>query len=424
MSSSGSTGQRRRTPEQGPRVLKAAPPSRRLEGRKLWFVGIGGAGLSGYAVLAKAWGAEVAGWDRVETPYLEHVRAAGIPVTIEPEPRGAPEGFEAIVSTAYAGRVPGRTRAELLAELVSLQDSIVVAGAHGKTTTAAMIAFVLDRLGRDPAFLIGGEVPQLGGNARAGSGWLVVEGDESDRTIEHLRPKIAVVTNVDLDHHSEFASRAEVEELFERWLSEVPQVVRGDELEPLEGGLAVPGEHNRRNAAAALAALDLAGVPAEDARGALAEFGGTGRRLERRGEAGGVRVLDDYAHHPAEIAATVAAAREDANGGRVLVLFQPHLFSRTRHLARDLAGALAAADAVAVADVYPAREEPIDGVTGKLVVDALAETRPGFPVAWTPQVGDGARFIARRAREGDIVLTVGAGDVDRVIPDLLEELAR
>ena len=137
------------------------------------------------------------------------------------------------MSTAYMAEGLSRrhglkSRAEFLAELVSLQDSIVVAGAHGKTTTAGMIAFVLDRLGRDPSFLIGGEIPQLGGNARAGSGWLVVEGDESDRTIERLRPKIAVVTNVDLDHHSEFASRAEVEELFQRWLAEVPEVVRAD----------------------------------------------------------------------------------------------------------------------------------------------------------------------------------------------------
>jgi UDP-N-acetylmuramate--alanine ligase len=394
-----------------------------LEGRRIWFVGIGGAGLSGYAVLAKAWGAEVGGWDRVETPYLEHVRAAGIPVTIEPEPVGSPDGFEAVVSTAFAGRVPGRARAELLAELVSLQDSIVVAGAHGKTTTAAMIAFVLDRLGRDPAFLIGGEVPQLGGNARAGSGWLVVEGDESDRTIEHLRPKIAVVTNVDLDHHSEFASRAEVEELFERWLAEVPAVVRGDELEPFEGELGVPGEHNRCNAAAALAALELAGVSGDEARGALAEFRGTGRRLERRGEAGGVTVVDDYAHHPAEIAATIAAAREAQNGGRVLVLFQPHLFSRTRHLARELGQALAAADVACVTEIYRAREEPVAGVTGKTVVEAIAELRPGMPVAWTPQVEDGVRFLVSRAREGDIVVTVGAGDVDRAVPLLLEELA-
>jgi UDP-N-acetylmuramate--alanine ligase len=393
-----------------------------LEGRRLWFVGIGGAGLSGYAVLARAWGAEVAGWDRVETPYLEHVRAAGIPVTIEAQPAEAPDGFEAIVSTAFAGRVPGRSRADFLAELVSVQDSIAVAGAHGKTTTAAMIAYVLDRLGRDPAFLIGGEVPQLGGNARAGSGWLVVEGDESDRTIEKLRPKIAVVTNVDLDHHSEFGSLAEVEQLFEEWLAQVPDVVRGDSLEPVDFELSLPGEHNRRNAAAAMAALEVGGIRPEDARAPLAEFRGVGRRLEARGDAGGVQVFDDYAHHPAEIAATIAAAREGRNGAHVLVLFQPHLFSRTRHLARELAAALAFADTVAVAEIYPAREEPIDGVSGKLVVDALAELRPGMPVGWTPALGDGVRFLARRARPGDVALTVGAGDVDRAVPLLLEAL--
>jgi UDP-N-acetylmuramate--alanine ligase len=390
----------------------------RLEGRRLWFVGVGGAGLSGYAVLTRAWGAEVAGWDRYETPYLDHVRTAGIPVTISDSPEDAPEGWETVVSTAFAGQVPGRSRAELLAELVTLQDSIVVAGAHGKTTTAAMIAFVLDQLGRDPAFLIGGEVPQLGGNARAGSGWLVVEGDESDRTISHLRPKIAVVTNVDLDHHAEFGSQAEVEELFETWLAEVPLVVRGEELEPLASDVGVIGEHNRRNAATAVAALELAGVSRPDALSKLMKFNGVGRRLEARGEAAGVVVVDDYAHHPAEIAATLAAVQ----GHRLLVLFQPHLFSRTRYLAAALGQALAAADAVAVADVYPAREEPVEGVTGKLVVDALVEARPGMPVAWMPKLEDGARFLARRARAGDVVLTIGAGDVDRVVPLLLEEL--
>jgi UDP-N-acetylmuramate--alanine ligase len=391
-----------------------------LEGRKVWFVGIGGAGLSGYAILAKAWGAEVAGWDRMETPYLGNVREAGIDVAIEPEPRAAPDGWECVVSTAFAGQVPGRSRAELLAELVSLQDAIVVAGAHGKTTTSGMIAFVLDRLGRDPSFLIGGEIPQLGGNARAGSGWLVVEGDESDRTVERLRPKIAVVTNVDLDHHSAFASRAEVEELFDRWLAEVPEVVGGDQLDPVDIELAAPGEHNRRNAAAALAALELAGVSPEEALPQLAKFRGAGRRLEPHGEAGGVMVLDDYAHHPAEIEATIAAVRD---GGRVLVLFQPHLYSRTRHLARELGGALASADVVAVTEIYRAREEPVEGVSGRLVVNAIAEVRPGMPVAWVPTVEQGASFIAGRARPGDVVLTVGAGDVDRAVPLLLEALA-
>jgi UDP-N-acetylmuramate--alanine ligase len=389
-----------------------------LDGRRLWFAGIGGAGMSGYALLARAWGAEVAGWDRVRTPYLDHLD--GIEVDISAEPPTPPEGWEPVVSTAFAGRVPGRSRAEFLAELVSLREAIVVAGAHGKTTTTAMIAFCLQRLGRDPAYLVGGDVPQLAGNAGAGDGWLVVEGDESDRTIEVLRPEIAVVTNIDLDHHSTFASRAEVEELVERWLEHVPRVVRGDELAPYDGELVVPGFHNRLNAACALAALVLAGVERTDAADALSDFGGVGRRLERKGEVRGVEVFDDYAHNPAKVSAALAALRD---GNRLVVLFQPHLFSRTRHLAQELAAALAAADVVAVTDVYPAREEPVAGVTGKLVVDALAEIRPGMPLAWTPTVEAGAEFLAAEAREGDRVVTVGAGDVDRAAELVLEALA-
>jgi UDP-N-acetylmuramate--alanine ligase len=393
-----------------------------LEARKLWFAGIGGAGLSAYSVLARAWGADVAGWDPQETPYLDYVRAAGIPVEVSDSP-SPPDGYEAVVSTAFADRVAGRTRAELLAELVSLRESIVVAGAHGKTTTAAMIAFVLTQLGHDPAFLIGGEVPQLGGNAGIGDGLLVVEGDESDRTIESLRPRVAVVLNVDLDHHSAFASRAEVEQLFERWLAHVPEVVRGDTLEPVEVELGVPGEHNRRNAAAALDALERVGVARDDALRALREFRGVGRRLEEHGEAGGVSLVDDYAHNPAKLAAALSAVRERYPESRVLVLFQPHLYSRTRHLGHELGTALADAEIVAVTDVYGAREDPVPGVTGKLVVDALGEQRPGARVGWTPTVEQGARYLARRARPGDVVVTVGAGDVDRAIPLLRETLA-
>ena len=391
-----------------------------LAGRRLWFAGIGGAGLSAYAVLAKAWGAEVAGWDRVETPYLRYVRAAGVPVVVTPEPAAAEPGAEVVVSTAFAGSIEGRTRAEFLAELVTLRRSIVVAGAHGKTTTAAMIAFCLDRLGHDPAYLIGGEVPQLGGNAGSGAGWLVVEGDESDRTIASLRPEIAVVTNVDLDHHSTFASRAELAELFDRWLARLPHVVRGDELAPADVQLTIPGEHNRRNAACALAALELAGVDRAQAASALRDFRGAGRRFELRGEAGGVTVYDEYAHHPTEVAAALAAARGVAGAGRVLAVFQPHLYSRTRHLARELGGALTAADAACVTEIYAAREEPVPGVTGKLVVDAGAERRPGMPVGSTPTLDDAVRFLVRRARAGDLVLTVGAGDVDGVGPRVLE----
>ena len=393
-----------------------------LEGRKLWFAGIGGAGLSAYAVLARAWGAEVAGWDPHETPYLDHVRAAGIPIEVSESP-SPPDGFEAVVSTAFADSVAGRTRAELLSELVSLRDSIVVAGAHGKTTTTAMIAYVLAQLGRDPAFLIGGEVPQLGGNAGIGDGLLVVEGDESDRTIESLRPRVAVVLNIDLDHHSTFASRAEVEQLFDRWLAHVPEVVRGEALEPVDVELGVPGEHNRRNAAAAVDALARVGVARDDALRALREFRGVGRRLEEHGEVGGVSLVDDYAHNPAKVAAALSAVRERDPEGRVLVLFQPHLYSRTRHLAHELGTALADADVVAVTDVYGAREDCVPGVTGKLVVDALGEQRPGARVGWTPTVEQGASYLARRARPGDVVVTVGAGDVDRAIPLLREKLA-
>jgi UDP-N-acetylmuramate--alanine ligase len=389
-----------------------------LEGRRIWFVGIGGAGLSGYALLARAWGAEVGGWDRSATPYLRQLE--GIPIEIDPEPV-VPEGWDqVVVSTAYRDRVAGTSRAEFLGELVNGQCAIVVAGAHGKTTTSAMIAFCLDRLGDEPSFLIGGEVPQLDGSARAGHGWLVVEGDESDRTIAALRPEIAVLTNVDLDHHTEFVSRAEVEALFEQWLGEARVAIRGEELEPAAFDLAVAGEHNRRNAAAAAAAVEAAGYAREDAERALAEFAGVGRRLERRGEAAGVEVIDSYAHHPAELAADIASVR---NGGRVLVLFQPHLYSRTRHLARDFGRALAAADVVAVTEVYRAREEPVRGVTGKLVVDAVAEARPGMELGWMPDTADGARFVARRARPGDRILTLGAGDVDAAVPLILEELA-
>ena len=387
-----------------------------LDGRRIYFVGIGGAGLSAYAFLARAWGAEVAGWDRHDTPYLRGLDGVRVDLGDRPAP---PDGWEVVVSSAYAGRAEGRTRADFLAELVSMRDAIVVAGAHGKTTTTAMIAFVLAELGRDPAWLVGGEVQQLGGNAGAGEGWLVVEGDESDRTLEHLRPQVAVVLNVELDHHATFASEAEVRELFDRWAGAAPAAVRGWDLEPVDAELAVPGAHNRQNAAAALAALQHLGVARDDALPVLTRFRGVGRRFQLVGEAAGVTVVDDYAHHPSEIEATIAAARE-RHGGRVLVLFQPHLYSRTRHLATALGRALSAADGVCVTDVYAAREEPLADVDGQLVLRALT---PGVRAGWAPTVEDGVRLLAAWARPGDLVLTVGAGDVDRAGPLLLEALA-
>ncbi len=407
-----------------------------LAGRRIWFVGIGGAGMSALALVCRAWGAEVAGSDRARTAYVELLEHSGIDVTVGHDAAAVPPGSEIVVSSAIPADNPElavdatrrSTRGELLAELVGLRPSIVVAGAHGKTTTASMIAFCLDRLGLDPTYLIGGEVPQLGGNARAGTGWLVAEGDESDRSLLLLRPRIAVVTNVELDHHATFASHAEVEQLFAAWIASLPAaavVIRGEQLEPpatLE--LAVPGAHNRANAACALAALAAAGVDAEAAAQALGEFRGAGRRFEPRGEAGGVRVVDDYGHHPTEVAATLAAARPVAGAGRVIVLFQPHLYSRTLYLAAELAASLAAADVVVVTDVYAAREAPLPGVTGLVVVERLAEARPGMPIGWAPSVEDAARLAAARARPGDLVLTIGAGDVERAGPLVLAELSR
>ena len=351
-----------------------------MKGRRLWFVGIVGAGLSGYAQLARDWGAEVGGWDRVRTPYLDALE--GVPIEIAPEPV-VPEGWEAVVSSAYP-QVPGIRRKELLRDLVAARRSIVVSGTHGKGTTAAMIAFALRETGGDPAWLIGAPVPQLGSNAGFGVGYLVVEADESDRTVFELPAEIAVITNLELDHHTEYASLAELEDEFAHWLTVVPHVVR--DAPAYQGPLAVPGEHNRRNAGAAIAALELAGVPRQDAGAAVARFEGTGRRFEVH--PGEITIVDDYAHHPTEIAATIAAARERFPGARLRVLFQPHLYSRTRHLAAELAEALAAADDVTVTDVYAAREEPVE---------------------------QGAERLARHARPGDVVLVVGAGDIDRAV---------
>jgi UDP-N-acetylmuramate--alanine ligase len=382
-------------------------------GRRLWFVGIGGSGLSAYAQLARAWGAEVGGWDRVETPYLAALD--GIRVELEAEPV-VPDGWEVIVSSAYPS-VAGMRRAEFLRELVGARRSIVVAGSHGKGTTAAMIAFVLRETGREPAWLIGAPVPQLGSNAGFGSGWLVVEGDESDRTVFGLPAEIGAVTNLELDHHTEFASLDELARLFDAWLAGVPHVVRA--APRYDGELALPGEHNRLNAGTALAALEAAGVPRAEAEPVLARFTGTGRRFEVH-ELGGVHVVDDYGHHPTELAASIGAVRERWPGARLRVLFQPHLYSRTAHLADAFAAALAAADDIAVTDVYPAREQPLPGVTGKLIVDALSDR--GRLAAWTPTVEQGVERLGRRAGVGDALLVAGAGDVDRAVGLLRDRL--
>lgn len=375
-----------------------------LEGRRLFFVGIGGAGLSAYAQLARAWGAEVAGWDRIRTPYLEGLEGIEVEISAAPAP---PAGYEVVVSSAYP-QVEGRSRAAFLAELVSLRRSIVVAGSHGKGTTAAMIAFCLRDAGADPAWLIGAPVPQLGANAGAGGGWLVVEGDESDGTVFGLEAVIAVITNIELDHHARFASLGELERAFDAWAGRAGAVVR--DAPPYGGPLALPGAHNRANAGAALAALALAGADGAAAAEALSRFAGTGRRFQVS-ETGGVIIVDDYAHHPSELAATIAASREAWPGRRLRALFQPHLVSRTRHLAAELGAALAAADEVVVTEIYPAREQPLAGVSGKLVVDALSDL--GRLPVWLPGLEQAAAYLGGSARPGEVVLVMGAGDVDR-----------
>jgi UDP-N-acetylmuramate--alanine ligase len=378
-------------------------PSVELAGRRLYFVGIGGSGLSAYANIARAWGAEVRGWEARETIFLETLAEIDVDLGGEPDP---PAGWEVVVSAAHTRRIEGRSRANFLAELAGLRRAIVVGGAHGKTTTAAMIAWALRETGRDPAWILGGVVPQLGGNAGTGVGLLVVEGDESDRSIFALEPEIAVVTNIELDHHAAYASEAELAECFERWLVAAPHGVRGWELEPASFPLAVPGEHNRRNAATAVAALALVGVSEEEARHVIAGFAGVGRRFELVGECGGVAVYDDYGHNPTELAATLRTARELTHG-RLIAVYQPHVYERTRQLAYELGQALALADMAVVTDVLGGRDEQREGVTGKRVLDALP---PDVRAGWAPSLEDAATIALTWARPGDTVVTFGVGE--------------
>ncbi len=391
--------------------------ARPLLGRRLYFVGIGGSGMSAYANIARALGAEVRGWDVRETIFLTTLEGVEVDLGGEPAP---PSGWEVIVSSAHLHRIEGTPRADFLAELVASSPTIVVGGAHGKTTTAGMIAFALAETGGDPSWVIGGVIPQLGSNAGAGEGWLVVEGDESDRSIGALRPEIAVLTNIELDHHATFASEAELRSFLEDWLALVPHVVRSDELQPVELELAVPGAHNKRNAAAALAALELAGVPRSDAEQAIVRFTGAGRRFEVVAERGGVTVIDDYGHNPTELEVTIEAARGRTTG-RVIAVYQPHVFERTRQLHRELGAALSHADMAIVTDVIGARDAPRPGVSGKLVVEAIV---PGVRAGWAPTHEHAARMALAWARPGDVVITFGVGEPWKIAQAIAEGLPR
>ena len=434
-------------------------------GRRLHFVGMGGAGMSGLALVARALGAEVTGSDRApDSAYARPLRDAGIVPAAGHDPGHVPVAAEVVFSTAIPPDNPERAvarargqrelhRAELLGELTRLAPTIAVTGTHGKTTTSSMVVHALRGCGLDPSYLVGGEVRSTGANAGWGSGdWLVVEADESDRSLLGLAPRIAVVTNAELDHHATYGSQREVEETFAAFLALAETAVLGDEpgLERVAGDrpavvaraqgvtltadgssftvegvpvrLVVPGAHNARNAAAALVACHLAGADLEAAAAALADFAGAGRRFERLGTTpAGALVVDDYAHHPTEVRATIAAART-LGPRRVVVAFQPHLFSRTRRQAREFGTALAQADLVVVLDVYPARERAEDhpGVTGRLVAAAAADAAGGRRVAWLPRMDAAERFLRAELRQGDLLLTLGAGNVDALARRLLD----
>ncbi len=399
--------------------------------RRLHFVGIGGAGMSGLALVCAELGATVTGSDRADSSYMDRLRAAGLEPAIGHNAANLPDGAEVVVSTAIGADNPelaaaqGRGarvihRGELLAELCAEKRLIAVAGTHGKTTTTAMLVWALQAVGADPAFFVGGEAPGLGdGGAAANAGWgegewVVAEADESDASFLELKPEIAVVTNVEMDHHARWGSLAELRAAFERFTAGARCAEFGaDTPGPADLPLAVPGRHNLLNARAALAAIGLAGMDVDAAAAALADFPGVRRRLELKGKRNGARIYDDYAHHPTEVRATLSALRE-MEPERLVAVFQPHLYSRTKALSEQFGAALALADEVAVLDVYPAREEPVGelaGVSGLQVARAAAERMGGRTVWWTPTLEAAQAALATHLGPGQVLVTIGAGDV-------------
>jgi UDP-N-acetylmuramate--alanine ligase len=468
-------------------------------GRRLHFVGVGGAGMSGYARAAHALGARVSGSDRADSPYLVSLRADGVlQASIGHDAANVPPGedVEVVYSSAVAPENPERTaarerglperpRAELLGELTALKRTIAVAGAHGKTTTASMLVHILRAAGVEPAWLVGAPVGGGLPNARWGSGeWLVVEADESDRSMLSLEVDVAVLTNVELDHHATFHSLSELRDAFRAFLASArsavvvwdrPELLElapagavGGGGEPastghhsadralraegravgavevlpydvpdplLEGGgstfawrgvevrVSLPGAHNALNAAGALEAARIAGADRVLAVAGLADFHGAGRRFQLLGRsAGGALVYDDYAHHPTEVAATLGAART-LEPRRLVAVFQPHLYSRTALLAKEFGRALALADVVVVLDVYPARERAEDhpGVSGLLIAERAADAAGGRPVHWLPTFAAAEPVLRGLLTEGDLCLVMGAGDIDALARRLVDE---
>jgi UDP-N-acetylmuramate--alanine ligase len=431
--------------------------------RRIHFVGVGGAGMSGLALATVALGGRVTGSDRDRSSYFERLERAGASLSVGHDLDNLPEGAEVVVSSAIgeenpellAAREAGLRilhRSELLAEVCADREVIAVAGTHGKTTTTAMVAWALRGLDREAAFFVGGEVPAIGPDGTAtnaawsASGPVVVEADESDGSFLRLEPSVAVVCNLEMDHHANWNGMGSLREAFAEFVSGSPKaVLPADDPEtafllplapevvpfdleapgPVPLSLRVPGRHNLLDARAALAALAAIGIDPGEAAATLADFPGVARRLEYRGEMDGIPVYDDYAHHPTEVRASIEALREVAPG-RIVAVFQPHLYSRTRAFASEFGAALAGADEVVVTDVYPARELPEGDLAGVSGLDVLRETTDrngGRGAWWAPDLEAAYRAVRRVASGDDLVVTIGAGDVSGLAGRLVEGIS-
>ncbi|MFD0438212.1 UDP-N-acetylmuramate--L-alanine ligase [Streptomyces chartreusis] len=449
------------------------------------FIGIGGAGMSGIAKILAQRGAAVAGSDAKESATADALRALGATVHIgHAAEHLADDASCVVVSSAIRQDNPELARAaelgipvvhrsDALAALMVGLRPIAVAGTHGKTTTTSMLAVSLSGLGLKPSYAIGGDLDAPGSNALHGDGDIfVAEADESDRSFHKYAPEVAIVLNVELDHHANYASMDEIYESFVtfadriveggtlvisadqdgareltrqvagtvrtvtygeaedadvRVLSIVAQGLKSQVTVLLDGQeltftVSVPGRHYALNAVAALAAGAALGVPAAELAPALAAYTGVKRRLQLKGEVAGVQVIDSYAHHPTEMTADLEAMRAAAGDARIVVVYQPHLFSRTQELGKEMGDALALADASLVLDIYPAREDPIPGITSELIIEAARAA--GAEVTAVPDKDEVPSLVAGMAKPGDLVLTMGAGDVTDLGPLILDRLSK
>ncbi|MBD3402336.1 UDP-N-acetylmuramate--L-alanine ligase [candidate division GN15 bacterium] len=449
--------------------------------KRLFFVGIGGAGMSGIAEILQNLGYQIGGSDTTPSEITEYLSGLGITVVDEHRGANVAEADVVVISSAVGENnpevvearrlgIPVIKRAEMLGELMRLKFSIGVAGTHGKTTTTSMIGRILTRANYQPTLIVGGVVAELGTGASLGEGdYLVAEVDEYDRSIFAAFPSMAVVLNVEEDHLDCYADADDLRGAFLSYINRVPfygsaiisaddpnlSAMRNDIARPFatfgfspdadyraveineererttfhvyargellgEVILRVPGRHNVANALAALAAAYEVDVPFETIADALRDFGGVGRRFEYIGEAGGITVIDDYAHHPTEIAATLATARARTDG-RIVAVFQPHLYSRTQHFLKEFADVLSRADSCILTDIYPAREEPIPGISSDSIrEEALLQGHRHFSYVGRKQ--HAVEEVARLARPGDMVLIIGAGSITHIRKPVLERL--